>query len=86
LGESPQLAGSDLEVCERIARGETNKEIAAGLGVSEQTAKWHVSRLLRRYSAPNRAALAAAYTIETSNAADQQRRADASPSRVHSEG
>lgn len=40
-----------------VARGRTNKEIAAELGVSEQAVKVHVSRLLERYGAANRVEL-----------------------------
>lgn len=40
-----------------VARGRTNKEIAAELGISEQGVKVHVSRLLERYGAENRVQL-----------------------------
>lgn len=40
-----------------IARGKTNKDIAADLGISEQGVKVHISRLLERYGAENRVEL-----------------------------
>jgi regulatory LuxR family protein len=40
-----------------VARGKTNKAIAAELGISEQGVKVHISRLLERYGAENRVEL-----------------------------
>jgi DNA-binding CsgD family transcriptional regulator len=40
-----------------VARGKTNKSIAADLGISEQGVKVHISRLLERYGAENRVEL-----------------------------
>jgi DNA-binding CsgD family transcriptional regulator len=40
-----------------VARGKTNKDIAAELGISEQGVKVHISRLLERYGAENRVEL-----------------------------
>jgi DNA-binding CsgD family transcriptional regulator len=40
-----------------VARGKTNKNIAAELGISEQGVKVHISRLLERYGAENRVEL-----------------------------
>jgi DNA-binding CsgD family transcriptional regulator len=40
-----------------VARGRTNKDIAAELGISEQGVKVHISRLLERYGAENRVEL-----------------------------
>jgi DNA-binding CsgD family transcriptional regulator len=42
-----------------VARGETNKEIAKDLGITEQGVKVHISRLLDRYQASNRVELVA---------------------------
>ncbi len=52
------LTPRQMEVLQLVACGCTNKEIARSLGVGEQSAKEHVSRLLRRFGAPNRAVLA----------------------------
>jgi DNA-binding CsgD family transcriptional regulator len=40
-----------------VARGKTNKDIAAEIGISEQGVKVHISRLLERYGAENRVEL-----------------------------
>lgn len=44
-------------ILRNVARGKTNKEIAAELGISEQGVKVHISRLLERYGAENRVEL-----------------------------
>jgi PAS domain S-box-containing protein len=41
-----------------VLRGRENKEIAAELGLAEQSVKMLVSRLLQKFGVPNRAALA----------------------------
>ena len=41
-----------------LLRGYENKEIAAALGIVEQSVKTHVSALLQKFAVPNRAALA----------------------------
>jgi DNA-binding CsgD family transcriptional regulator len=47
------------EVVALVARGLANKQIAAELGISERVVKGHVSDLLRKFDAPNRAGLIA---------------------------
>jgi DNA-binding CsgD family transcriptional regulator len=44
-------------ILRNVARGKTNKDIAAELGISEQGVKVHISRLLERYGAQNRVEL-----------------------------
>src|SRR2546421_3838456 len=44
-------------IVRNVARGKTNKDIAAELGISEQGVKVHISRLLERYGAENRVEL-----------------------------
>ncbi len=46
-----------LEVLHFVARGHSNKAIAAQLGVSENGVKAHIARLLLKFDVPNRAAL-----------------------------
>jgi predicted transcriptional regulator len=46
-------------ILRNVARGKTNKDIAAELGISEQGVKVHISRLLERYGAGNRVELVA---------------------------
>lgn len=59
--ETAQLTRRQLEVLELVARGKTNKEIAAALGRSEGTVEVHVTNLLRKYGASNRAGLVALF-------------------------
>jgi DNA-binding CsgD family transcriptional regulator len=53
-----ELTPRQRELLTLVLRGEPNKVIAARLGVAEQSAKQHVSALLRKFGVPNRAALA----------------------------
>ena len=50
LGLTPREA----EVLTLVARGLTNREIAAALVISVKTASVHVSHILRKLDAPNR--------------------------------
>lgn len=58
-GRRTQLSDREREVLGRIARGESNKEIAAALKISERTAKFHVTSILNKLDATNRAAAVA---------------------------
>jgi DNA-binding CsgD family transcriptional regulator len=58
--EPIRLTPRETEILAFVLRGESNKVIAARLGVSEQAVKEHVSRLMRKLEVPNRAALAEA--------------------------
>jgi NarL family two-component system response regulator LiaR len=42
------LTARELDVLTRIARGQSNRAIAAGLGISDQTVKTHVSNVLSK--------------------------------------
>jgi DNA-binding NarL/FixJ family response regulator len=50
----PEVSTREREVLERIARGESNKEIGAALHVSEGTVKTHVKSILTKLDAISR--------------------------------
>jgi DNA-binding NarL/FixJ family response regulator len=54
--DAPPVALTPREstVLEHLARGRSNKQIAAALGVSERTVKFHVSTLFAKLGATNR--------------------------------
>ncbi len=54
------LTARELEVLGLLARGQTNRQIAGHLFISEKTAGIHVSRILMKMAVPNRGAAAAA--------------------------
>jgi DNA-binding NarL/FixJ family response regulator len=57
-GEAPaseSLTERESEVLQLLARGLANKQIAALLGISEHTVKFHVSSIYNRLGASNRA-------------------------------
>jgi DNA-binding NarL/FixJ family response regulator len=48
------LTSRELDVLRLVASGEPNKQIAAELGISERTARTHVSRILRKLGLSSR--------------------------------
>jgi DNA-binding NarL/FixJ family response regulator len=52
--EAPHLTARELQVLEQVAHGLHNREIGERLGISEQTVKNHMWRLLRKLSSPDR--------------------------------
>ncbi|XUL94022.1 response regulator transcription factor [Streptomyces galilaeus] len=58
-GEDAALSRREWEVAELVAKGHTNKEIAASLVVSTRTAEGHVRRILDKLGLLSRAQIAA---------------------------
>jgi DNA-binding NarL/FixJ family response regulator len=57
------LSAREAEVVRLVARGQTNREIAAALGISERTVDRHVSNILAKLDVSSRAA-ATAFAVE----------------------
>jgi DNA-binding CsgD family transcriptional regulator len=49
------LTGRELEVLRHLADGLANKQIAAALGISEHTVKFHISSIYSKFGVSNRA-------------------------------
>jgi DNA-binding CsgD family transcriptional regulator len=58
-GQEWGLSAREVDVFELVAAGQRNREIAHALSISENTAKFHVSNILRKAGARTRAELAA---------------------------
>ena len=63
LGATPPTPGGlstrEIEVLQLLARGETNREIATTLGISERTVDRHVSNIYTKLDVSSRAAATA---------------------------
>jgi DNA-binding CsgD family transcriptional regulator len=59
LARSTRLPPRSAIVADSVCRGQTNKEIARQMGISDQTVKEHVANLCRRFGVQNRTELAA---------------------------
>lgn len=57
-GEWPELTEREREVARQIAAGGSNHDVARTLGLSENTVKHHVTKILGKTGLPNRAGLA----------------------------
>jgi two-component system, NarL family, nitrate/nitrite response regulator NarL len=63
------LTVREKEVLKHIRLGESNKNIARGLGMMEGTVKVHVRRLMRKFRASNRTQLALGWGLTTDRSA-----------------
>ena len=54
----PRVSARELEVIEAVAEGLENKQIAARLGISEQTVKNHLARIMEKLGVHSRVAVA----------------------------
>ena len=52
---SEKLTAREMDVLRLLAPGQTNKEIATALAIAERTVKFHVSSILGKLGAANRA-------------------------------
>ena len=50
------LSGREVEILDYIARGNSNKEIAKSLKISDQTVKNHITSILKKLSVNDRTA------------------------------
>jgi len=57
----PALTEREQEVLRRAATGETNMQIAAGLGVTIHAVKFHLGSIFRKLGVTNRTGAAAMY-------------------------
>jgi DNA-binding NarL/FixJ family response regulator len=51
----PDITPRELEILTLVTQGNANKEIAASLGIAEDTVKQHVSRILQKLAVNDRA-------------------------------
>jgi DNA-binding NarL/FixJ family response regulator len=58
-GDTRGLSPRELEVLLLVAGGETNKQVAQHLGISERTVDRHMSNILSKIDAPSRSAATA---------------------------
>ncbi len=55
---SASLSRREMQIAHAVAKGESNKKIAQRLGISDQTVKVHMKRILKRMGMKNRVELA----------------------------
>jgi DNA-binding NarL/FixJ family response regulator len=59
-GPLTRLSAREREIAQRVARGESNKEIARGLDITERTVKAHLSAIFEKLGVRDRLQLALA--------------------------
>ncbi|MCY1157880.1 MAG: response regulator transcription factor [Citricoccus sp.] len=53
-GTGPSLSPREIDILEQLARGRTNREIAAGLFISQATVKTHLNHVFQKLGVGNR--------------------------------
>jgi two-component system NarL family response regulator len=53
--QRPELSSRERDVLSHIAKGQSNKQIAVDLGISDETVKQHVAAVMAKLQADNRA-------------------------------
>jgi DNA-binding CsgD family transcriptional regulator len=64
------LTPREREVLRRGARGETNAQIAAGLGITVHAVKFHLGSIFRKLGVTNRTGAASIYLRVTAGAGE----------------
>ncbi|GAA3643057.1 response regulator transcription factor [Microbacterium awajiense] len=54
VAPAPVLSGREVEVLRLVARGHSNKQVAAGLGIGESTVKTHLLRIFDKLGVADR--------------------------------
>jgi DNA-binding NarL/FixJ family response regulator len=60
MGEDVELTGREWDVLERLSRGDSTREVARSLAISEVTVRRHVSTAIAKLGVPDRKAAVAA--------------------------
>lgn len=68
--EGVTLTAKEEEIVELLTKGLSNKEIARLVGASDNTVKWHLKNLFRRFGVSSRDELAVAYHVNLSKRRD----------------
>jgi DNA-binding NarL/FixJ family response regulator len=61
-----QLSGREMEVLQALARGWSNMQISARLGISQNTVKYHLKLIYEKIDVPNRATAVARFMARQS--------------------
>ena len=80
FGLPRKLSPQQTAVLTHVIRGLADKEIAEGLGISEETVGWHMKRIFKLYGVHSRTALVCCWW------SDQKNRAHQSPPHVRGAG
>lgn len=59
--QTAALSPRELQVLDRASQGQTNAQVAAGLGISVHAVKFHLASIFRKLGVRNRTEAAIAY-------------------------